>query len=123
VQYCPEARHLVHADLLNYNVFVAGERISGVIDWGCALYGDYLYDLAWLCFWAPWYPAMQGIDFLDAAHRHYAALGLAVPYLAERVRCYAVHIGLDSQAYNAFRGRWAELQRVTQHTLEVARGR
>ena len=35
VDYCPEDRHLIHSDLLNYNVLVADDRIAAVIDWGC----------------------------------------------------------------------------------------
>jgi hygromycin-B 4-O-kinase len=124
VDVCPEERHLVHADLLNYNVLVAGQALSAVIDWGCSLYGDFLYDIAWLAFWAPWYPAWAGVDFVDEAARHYAAIGLEVPYLEARIRCYEVHIGLDSQAYNAYKGdvRWANLETVARRTLAIASG-
>ena len=87
---CPEARHLVHSDLLNLNVFVQDDRISAVIDWGCSLFGDFLYDLAWFLFWAPWYPAWQSIDFQAEAARHFAAIGLAVPQFNERLRCYQI---------------------------------
>ncbi|MDQ6833811.1 MAG: aminoglycoside phosphotransferase family protein [Chloroflexota bacterium] len=31
---CPNDRHVIHSDLLNRNVFVAGGCITGVIDWG-----------------------------------------------------------------------------------------
>lgn len=41
-------RHVIHGDLLNRNVLVDGGRISAVLDWGNALYGDHLYDAAWL---------------------------------------------------------------------------
>jgi hygromycin-B 4-O-kinase len=41
-----EERHLIHIDLLNYNVLVEDGRINAVIDWGCGMYGDFLYDLA-----------------------------------------------------------------------------
>lgn len=120
VEACPEERHLVHSDLLNYNVLVAGERISTVLDWGSSIYGDFLYDLAWLSFWSPWYPAWRGIDFRRAATRHYAAIGLEVPGFEERLRCYEVRIGLEAQAYNAFKGRWAELEATARRTLAVA---
>jgi hygromycin-B 4-O-kinase len=120
VEVCPEARHLIHGDLLNYNVLVADGRISAVIDWGCAMYGDFLYDLAWLVFWAPWYPAWDGIDFEAEAAAHYAAIGLEVPNFAKRLRCYQIHIGLDSQAYNAFRERWDRLADAAARTREVA---
>lgn len=119
---CPEQRYLVHGDLLNYNVLVSGCAVSGVIDWGCSLYGDFLYDVAWFAFWAPWYPAWAGIDFATEAARHYAAIGLDVPDLAARLKCYQVHIGLDAQAYNAYKGeeRWPALEATGRRTLEIA---
>ena len=119
--FCREERFLVHGDLLNFNVLTVDGQISGVIDWGCALTGDFLYDLAWFAFWAPWYPAWQGIDFAREAQAHYAAAGLEVLHFAERLRAYQLHIGLDSQRYNAFRGRWENLEQVTAQTLDLAR--
>lgn len=120
VEACPEARHLVHSDLLNYNVLFAGDRVSAVLDWGSALYGDFLYDLAWLCFWQPWYPAWQSVDFAAEARRHHASIGLDVPDFDQRLRAYQVHIGLDSLTYNAYRGRWDQLDSVAQRTLATA---
>ena len=122
VAVCPEERQLIHSDLLNYNVLVTGERISAVLDWGCAMYGDFLYDLAWFCFWAPWYPAWADIDFQQEAVRHYEATGVEVSHFAERLRCYQVHIGLAAQAYNAFRSRWTELDATGRRTLAIANG-
>jgi hygromycin-B 4-O-kinase len=125
VDVCPGARHLIHSDLLNRNVLVADGRITAVIDWGCAMYGDFLYDLAWLVYWAPWYPAWRGIDFEAEAVRHYDVIGLAVPNLDERLRCYQIHIGLADQAYNAYKGeeRWPNLAAAARHTLAVAQPR
>lgn len=122
VEACPEERHLLHGDLLNYNVLVGEHGLSAVIDWGNSLYGDFLYDVAWLAFWAPWYPAWSGIDFIAEATRHYAAIGLDVPRLHARLQCYLVHIGLDSQAYNAWKGevRWPALEATARRTLEFS---
>jgi hygromycin-B 4-O-kinase len=116
-----EARHLIHSDLLNFNVLVEDGRISAVIDWGCAMYGDFLYDLAWFEYWSPWYPAWRGIDFRGEAVRHYASIDLAVPRFEERLTCCQIHIGLAAQAYNAFKERWVALEEIALHTLEVAR--
>jgi aminoglycoside phosphotransferase (APT) family kinase protein len=41
---------VVHGDLLARNVLVEGDRISGVLDWGSACFGDPLYDAAWLLY-------------------------------------------------------------------------
>jgi hygromycin-B 4-O-kinase len=122
VEVCPETRQLVHADLLNYNLLIGGQSVSAVLDWGESLYGDFLFDIAWFRFWQPWYPAWREIDFAEEAARHYAAIALNVPNFEARLRCYEVVIGLDNQAYSAFKGRWEQLAAVAQRTLRIARG-
>ena len=117
----PEDRHLIHSDLLHFNVLVTGDQITGVLDWGCGLYGDFLYDLAWCCFWAPWFPAWDGIDFEAEAAKHFAQIGLEVPSFGERLRACQLHIGLDGQSYQAFVGRWDDLAQTAARTLEIAR--
>ena len=119
---CAEERHLIHSDLLNFNVLVEDGRIGAVIDWGCAMYGDFLYDLAWFEFWAPWYTAWRGIDFRSEAARHYARIGLTVPRFEERLTCCQIHIGLAAQAYNAYKERWDALEETARRTIEVASG-
>jgi hygromycin-B 4-O-kinase len=109
----PAGRHLLHNDLLASNVFVEGDRITGVIDWGCGMYGDFLYDLALLAFWAQWLDGWRGIDFAAEAERYYGGIELHVPRFRERLRCYQMYIGLDACAYMAFRGRWSELETAT----------
>jgi len=121
VDRVPEERHLIHSDLLHFNVLVEADRITGVLDWGCAMYGDFLYDLAWFCFWQPWYPAWRRIDFRGEATRHYASIGLDVPNFEERLRYCEIHIGLAAQAYMAYAGKWSDLEATARHTLDVAR--
>jgi len=121
VDHVPEERHLIHSDLLHFNVLVAGERIAAVIDWGCSMYGDFLYDVAWLSFWAPWYRAWNNIDFVAEAARHYVSIGLEAPRFQERLRCYELHIGLSGQAYCAFSGHWEDLEWTARRTVAVAR--
>ena len=120
--HIPGGRHLIHSDLLHYNVLVEADRITGVLDWGCGMYGDFVYDLAWLCFWQPWYPAWQHIDFRAEAVRHYASIGLEVPDFEVRLRCCQIHIGLAGQAYMAYAGNWTDLQDTARHTLAIATG-
>lgn len=105
IEHCPEQRHLIHDDLINYNVLVAGDRISAVLDWGSSSFGDFLYDIAKLVFYGPWYPAWRNIDFAAEARAHFARAGIAVPDLDERLLCYALRIGIGGIGYNAFRQR------------------
>ena len=114
-------RHLIHCDLLYHNVFVRDDRISGVIDWGCAMYGDLLYDPAWIVFWMPWYRDWEGIAFEPALRRHHREIGLEVPDFDDRLRACALHIGLASQAYQAYIGDRKNLEWSTRRTLEFVR--
>jgi hygromycin-B 4-O-kinase len=116
---CPGDRHVIHSDLINRNVLIAGDRITAVFDWGCLMYGDFLYDIAWLTFWAPWYPAWRGIDFEAEALRHARSIRLDLPDAAARLRCYEIHIGLAHFAYNAFLGRWSEYEWTAARTLAI----
>lgn len=110
----PNERHLIHADLLNYNVLVESDRVSAVLDWGNAMFGDWVFDLAWFAFWQPWYPAWAAIDFTE---------GFDGPDFAVRLRCCMLAIGLDNQAYCAYKGeeRWPQLEEVSRRTLEMAK--
>lgn len=123
VTFCPEERHLIHDDLLNRNVLVDGGLITAILDWGSSKYGDFLYDIAHLIFWSPWFPAWSVIDFRREIERHYAEIGLEVPHVEERVRCYAVKIGLGGMSYSAWKGRerWEHLAKIAARTLEFAR--
>ena len=96
-----------------------GDRVSGVFDWGCALYGDFLYDLAWLTFWAPWYPGLGALDLRAEALAHYDDIGMEVENFDARLRCYEVHIGLAHLAYHAFTQEWDHLEWTERRTLEV----
>ena len=119
VDSLPIDRHLVHMDLLHWNVLVEGDRITSVLDWGCGLYGDYLYDLAWLIFWQPWYPAWGDIDFRAEAQKHYGQIGLDVALMDERLTCCMIHMGLDGMAYQAWVGDDENLPITAQRTLEA----
>jgi hygromycin-B 4-O-kinase len=91
-------RALIHGDLLNRNVLAHDGRISAVLDWGCAAWGDPLYDVAWL-------------RFMDAAYADLDLEATATQLLAgapgegERLTACLLHIGLDHLAFNAFHGR------------------
>ncbi len=115
------SRNLIHSDLLHGNVLVAGEAVTAVLDWGSALYGDFLFDLAWLWFWGRWSPAWADLDWLAEATRHYASIGLDVPDFVRRVRACALYIGLDGMTYQAWTGRGSDLAWTADRTMTVLR--
>lgn len=102
-------RALLHCDLVNRNVLVEGERITGIFDWGCSVYGDHLYELAWFDFWAPWYPHLDITHLRTSLETHWQRIGYAPPNKANRLAACYLHIGLDHLAYNAHLGDWPTL--------------
>jgi hygromycin-B 4-O-kinase len=102
---------LIHGDLLNRNVLVRGGQVAAVIDWGNAMFGDALYDAAWLIYWWPWYPQWRDIDIAAELRNHWARGGDQTADLDRRLTACLLQIGLDAMSYCAFRGRWDDLAR------------
>jgi hygromycin-B 4-O-kinase len=103
VAHCPEERALLHNDYWFENILADGERITGVIDWANALYGDPLYSvaqLAWGSNWPGWWHA-DGEAILRARYG-------AIPGYDERIACYQCHLALDDLRFYATTGRRAE---------------
>jgi hygromycin-B 4-O-kinase len=113
-------RCLVHCDLMNRNVFVSENKISGVFDWGCALYGDHLYDLAWFEFWAPWHPELDVKFFSAELEKRWAEVGYVVEDKDSRLLACYLHIGLDHLAYNAHLEDWATLTATAERMKTLA---
>jgi aminoglycoside phosphotransferase (APT) family kinase protein len=112
---CPELHNVLHLDLLNRNVLVTDDasRLEAVFDWGCLASGDFVYEVAWFTFWAPWHPGLDAIDFRSSILDHYAEIGLEVDNFDERLACYELHIGLNHLAYNTFvPGREEDLVKI-----------
>lgn len=103
-------RSLLHCDLINRNVLVDGAKLSGVFDWGCSIYGDHLYELAWFEFWAPWLPQLDIAYLRSALEQHWCEVGYAPHNKAARLAACYLHIGLDHLAYNAYTGDWETLK-------------
>lgn len=102
-------RALLHCDLINRNVLVDGDKLSGVFDWGCSIYGDHLYELAWFEFWAPWMPQLDIGYLRSQLERQWRAISYEPPNKAARLAACYLHIGLDHLAYNAYLGDWPTL--------------
>lgn len=109
VDAVPNERHLLHCDLLNYNVLVQGHELAAMIDWGCGTWGDFVYDIAWIAYCWAYYPKWAGIDVVAAAKQHYAAIGLEIPAFDTRLLAYLIHIGLGDVRYSAYVGKWNQV--------------
>lgn len=115
----PIPRSLAHCDLINRNVLADDGTITGVFDWGCSIYGDHLYDLAWFNYWSPWFPELD----MDELWRHIRHRWAAAEYRPHNVEdrlaaCY-LHIGLDHFAYNAWLEDWPMLEATAERMLTL----
>lgn len=101
---------LLQCDLINRNVLVAGDKITGILDWGCSIYGDHLYDLAWFEFWEPWHPNLDAVLLRSELARRWEEVGCTPENLESRLHACHLHIGLDHLAYNAYLENWTALE-------------
>ena len=111
--------NLVHSDLLNFNLLIGDDRPSAFLDWGSALAGDHLYDVAWLHFCQFWYPAWEGIDIVARARDFYSRSGVPLLNFEARFRACLIHIGLGSIQYTAFVQREVQLEEAARRTREM----
>ena len=108
---------VVHADLINANVLVDDGHITAVLDWGSAMYGDPLHDIAWITFWAPWHPNLSGPALLEAALNDGRLT--ASGDVDRRLHACRLHIGLGHLAYHAWAGHPEELDRLVAMTRSL----
>lgn len=110
---CPEIKCLVHGDFGSNNVLTDGSRITGVLDWESALYGDPLHDVAGSYFWTTWLECMRiQAEYFEATMSH-------VEHYRRRVMCYQLQCGLNEIHENAVSGDKETLNWVTHRTLQV----
>lgn len=90
VEYCPEHRHLLHADFESGNTLSDGHSITGVIDWANAKYGDPVFDIAWIDFWK------EHINYKGFFKQYIQDKGRDVKNYEERVVCYTLYFGIGA---------------------------
>lgn len=86
----PDRRYVVHNDLLYFNVLHDDQGVV-LLDWGASIYGDFVYDLALLTFWWPYYQQWSSID-IDAMVRDRFG---GAPRFAERLRLCELDNGIS----------------------------
>jgi hygromycin-B 4-O-kinase len=114
--YCPEERYLLHGNYSLRNVLGQDGKITAVIDWIDAQYGDFVYDIAIFGFWTGW------MHVSERFQQYYQEQQREIPFYAERLLCYQCYHALgglrffaakgDEQAYQWTRG-------LIQHKLDA----
>jgi hygromycin-B 4-O-kinase len=113
----PSRRDVIHRDLVNRNVLVTDSTIASVFDWGSSMYGDHLYDVAWLTFCASYTSGFDRTDMHRRAQQHYVDQGFDPDDFDLRVSCYELHIGLGALIYQAFLGDRTHAQSLSSKVL------
>jgi hygromycin-B 4-O-kinase len=113
VPRCPETRRLVHGDFGSNNVLYADGRITAVLDWDSAKYGDPLLDIAGAYYWRTWLACMEAL----AAYSEERLGGL--PNYRARIECYQLRVGLDEIYVHAAAGNRPELDWHQQRCVEI----
>lgn len=95
--YLPEERFLTHGDYGWNNVLAENGKVTAVLDWANAQYGDFLFDIAYLT-------ASAKVDYVVAFQQYYRAHNRVVPHYWERIRCYQCYAALDGLRFFAKAG-------------------
>ncbi|HMT19156.1 MAG TPA: phosphotransferase [Candidatus Saccharibacteria bacterium] len=104
-QIKPE-RSLAHNDLINRNVMFNGLQVSGVFDWGFAMYADKPYDLAKLTFFEPIYEPIKGIDWESLVLSKYGEGVKSQRQYSGRLLACLLYVGLETQTFYASEENW-----------------
>jgi hygromycin-B 4-O-kinase len=114
---CPEERYRVHGGYGFGNVLAQDGRITVILDWMDARYGDFLFDVAWLDFWSPedaWHARFQ---------QHYEHMSREVTSYSERILCYQCYMALEALKFNAKAADRASYHYTRQRILSLLHGR
>ncbi|GLV55478.1 hypothetical protein KDH_23220 [Dictyobacter sp. S3.2.2.5] len=96
LKHCPAERYLLYGNPSFRNFLAEDGQITAALDWVDAMYGDFVYDIAYLDFWSP------GLRIADRFLAYYQQRQIAVPSYEERLRCYQCYIALISLRFYAF---------------------
>lgn len=104
----PDTRGVVHDDLLLNHLIGPDGTVTAVFDWGNALAGDPLYDVAWITYSIPWFPAIERRHVLGLARERFPDDDLDMLH-----PLYELHIAIGSLQYQAFMGDGPALAATT----------
>ena len=96
-RFCSPERRLVHADYGYDNVLSDDKgNITAVYDWEHSLFGDFVYDIAWLDFWRfrpeNTYSNLYYEKYKDSER-------LDFKNYTERLHCYRLYIGMTAAGF------------------------
>jgi hygromycin-B 4-O-kinase len=86
LELIPDKKYVVHGDVSFGNIITDGIKITGLLDWSGAQWGDFLCDYAYLEYWHP------ELDYRNIVLELYPEYGLDLSHYQERIQCYQYYI-------------------------------
>lgn len=111
LSYCPEERQLLHADFGSNNLLAHGVKITGVLDWEEAKYGDPLFDMGG--FWSTWLMCVR------KQSEYWDNTKSGLPNYQERKLCYDLRTALVEIYEHALDGSTDTLRWVENRSKEI----
>jgi hygromycin-B 4-O-kinase len=115
LENCPEERYLVHGNLSLANILAHDGKLTAILDWLDARYGDFVYDIAILDYWSP----TLGVS--ERFRWYYHDRQIAVPAYEERILCYQCFVTLDAMRFYAKSGDKSSYQVASSRMLQRLR--
>lgn len=94
-KYSPNTPHLVHGDFHLGNMIFNEKEVTGIVDWELAMYGDFMFDLAGLHFWAP------HLEFPQKVRNLWLESGKDIMNFQERLHCHMLFKAVDGLRFYA----------------------
>jgi hygromycin-B 4-O-kinase len=107
----PNERWLIHGGYSLRNILAQDGKITAVLDWLGAAYGDFVYDIAGLDFWYPW------LNVSTSFQQYYQEHQIALPAYEERILCYQCYTALVGLLFYAKGGNKDSYQWLRQAIL------
>ncbi|MHA1199731.1 MAG: phosphotransferase family protein [Candidatus Heimdallarchaeaceae archaeon] len=97
VEYCSSERNLVHADFGFDNVLADKVgNVTAVFDWEHSIFGDFIYDIAWMDFWV----FREENAYSNIYCKKYKDSNLLdFENYEERLLCYKLYIGMAAAGF------------------------
>ncbi len=93
-----DVRNLLHGGFGYGNVLTLDRRVTAILDWQDARYGDPLFDLAYMTFWHE--PELAQI-ITNEYQKRFIDFDFARENFWSRLACYLYYIGLDGMRFSA----------------------
>jgi len=113
--YSPEERYLVHGDFHLGNIISDGQDITAIIDWELAMYGDFMFDIANIHFWAP------QLEVPQIFHEAWIKNGEEIPHFQERLLCGMLFKGIDGLRFFAKKEDEAAYEMIKGKLLSITK--